>query len=220
MKKVILRTLLTLAALVAIFVGVNLKASLHYLGFNTSIKKTTEQSISKQDYSKIVAKAKELFTYAKAQGYDTSVFFIINMEENSGKPRFFVYDWNLQKITKSKLVAHGRCNETALKGRKYSNVVGGGCTSLGRYKVANPYQGKFGLAYKLFGLDSSNSNAFERFVVLHSHECVPNSSVDPYPICQSDGCPTVSPQFINELATIIDQRKLAVLLEIFDDKNQ
>jgi hypothetical protein len=43
-----------------------------------------------------------------------------------------------------------------------------------------------------------DNNAFKRFVVLHSHECVPETEVQDE-ICQSDGCPTVSPQFLQQL---------------------
>jgi hypothetical protein len=115
----------------------------------------------------------------------------------------------------SGLVTHGRCNEWWLEGRKYSNTQGSGCTSLGRYKVGAAYQGRFGLAYKLHGLDSSNSNAFSRYVVLHAHTCVPQAeTVDE--ICQSDGCPTVSPLFLQRLSTFLDKKVSPTLLWVFD----
>jgi hypothetical protein len=94
-------------------------------------------------------------------------------------------------------------------------VVGIGCTSLGKYKIGNSYTGKWGYSYKLHGLDSSNNNAFERTVVLHSHSCVPESEVDD-DICQSNGCPTVSPNMLGELKTIINNSKKPVLLWIYD----
>jgi hypothetical protein len=72
------------------------------------------------------------------------------------------------------------------------------------------------LAYKLHGQDSTNSNAFKRYVVLHAHECVPAGEVDPYPICQSDGCPTVSPAYLKKLAATIDGSPRPILLWIFD----
>ena len=113
-------------------------------------------------------------------------------------------------------MAHGRCNKDWLKGRQYGNDVGCGCTSLGRYKIGNPYNGRFGRAYKLHGLDSTNSNAFKRYVVLHSYTAVPDAEVHPLPICQSDGCPMVSAAFLQKLATIIDQSKQPILLYTFD----
>jgi len=71
---------------------------------------------------------------------------------------------------------------------------GCGCSPLGKYKIGNLYYGRFGLAYKLYGLDKTNNNAFRRFVVLHSHECVPETE-EQNEICQSDGCPTVTTIF-------------------------
>jgi hypothetical protein len=84
----------------------------------------------------------------------------------SGQNRFFIYDITKDTIRNSGLVTHGRCNEMWLDGRKYSNTPGCGCTSLGKYKIGNSYMGRFGLAYKLYGLDKTNNNAFKRFVVL------------------------------------------------------
>ena len=102
-----------------------------------------------------------------------------------------------------------------LEGRKYSNVPGCGCTSLGKYKVGYSYSGTFGLAYKLHGLEKTNSNAFKRYVVLHSHECVPEYPVGD-DICQSDGCPTVSPGFLKEIKPLIASSPKPVLLWIFE----
>ena len=142
--------------------------------------------------------------------------FFIDMSIPSGKPRFFVYDLRKNAVVMEGLVTHGRCNQNWLTGRKYGNTVGCGCTALGRYKIDNPYQGRFGLAYKLTGLDTTNSNAYARFVVLHSMQCVPETAVDPYPICQSDGCPTVSPGFLQQLTVDIDGSQQPVLLWIFE----
>ena len=168
---------------------------------------TTQNSISN-------ATINEALQFCKGKQFNTEVAFLINMEIESGENRFFVVDLASKKILKSGLVTHGRCNQNWLVGRKYGNAVGCGCTSLGKYKIGKPYHGRFGLAYKLYGLDSTNNNAFARFVVLHSHECVPEKEVAPAPICQSDGCPTVAPAFLKELAAVIDKSERPVLLWI------
>ncbi len=133
----------------------------------------------------------------------------------SGQNRFFVYNLKKDTLQNSGLVTHGSCNQYWLEGRKYGNTVGCGCTSLGKYKVGHSYNGRFGLAYKLYGLDKTNDKAFERFVVLHSHECVPETEVKD-DICQSDGCPTVSPGFLQYLKPIINASKKPVLLWIYE----
>lgn len=159
------------------------------------------------------ASAKE---FVANNGFNSSFCFMIDMSLESGSNRFFVYDLQKDSILQSGLVTHGRCNQDWLTGRKYGNEVGCGCSSLGKYKVGISYKGRFGLAYKLHGLDSTNSNAFKRYVVLHSHSCVPNQEVSPAPICQSDGCPTVSPSFLTQLAVRLDQSEKPVLLWMYE----
>lgn len=154
--------------------------------------------------------------FASANKYNTQTGFLIDMSLSSGENRFFVLDLDKDSVLDAGLVTHGRCNENWLKGRKYSNGIGSGCTSLGRYKIGASYTGKFGLAYKLHGLDSSNSNAFKRYVVLHSHDCVPENETHPFPLCQSDGCPTVSPAFLKKLQKIIDASSKPIVLWIFE----
>lgn len=170
-------------------------------------------SALKEKLNAVALRAKQ---YAALQGFNTGFCFLADMGIASGKPRFFVYDLKKHAVSLEGLVTHGRCNQDWLSGRKYGNAVGCGCTSLGKYKIANAYHGKFGLAYKLNGLDSTNSNAYSRFVVLHSHQCVPENPVDPSPICQSDGCPTVSPGFLQQLSALIDNSGKPVLLWIFE----
>lgn len=154
-------------------------------------------------------------TFVKQKGFDTSVTFLIDMSMPASHKRFFIYDLARNTIQNSGLVTHGNCNQYWLEGRKYGNEVGCGCTSLGKYKIANSYYGRFGLAYKLHGLDKTNSNAFKRYVVLHAHSCVPDTEV-PEEICQSNGCPTVSPQFLEKLTTVIKNSGKPVLLWIYD----
>ena len=162
--------------------------------------------------------AGNILPFAKRNNYNTNICFLVNMNIASGTNRFFVYDLNKDSVADAGLVTHGRCNENWLSGRKYDNKIGCGCTSLGKYRIGKPYQGKFGLAYKLHGLDSTNNNAFKRFVVFHAQRCVPDEEVNPYPICQSDGCPTVSPAFLTKLASIIDASPKPILLCIVDDQ--
>lgn len=159
--------------------------------------------------------ANQLKEYINQRNYNKEYCFIINMGLPSGSSRFFIYDLKKNNTSDSGVVTHGRCGQLWMEGRKYSNETGSGCTSLGHYKIGNSYSGKFGLAYKLYGLDSTNSNAFQRYVVLHSHACVPEKEV-PTEICQSDGCPTVSPGFLKKLQQKIDASPKPVLLYIYE----
>ena len=185
---------------------------------NTNRKGTAPAAIIKpaDEEQKVQNYAHQLLAYAKQKKYATDIAFFIDMKAHSGSKRFYVYSLSKNKIIHKGLVTHGNCGEAFLTGRRYGNTVGCNCSSLGKYKIGNRYYGRFGLAYKLHGLESSNNKAFERFVVLHAHSCVPDDEVQPYPICQSNGCPTVSPGFLQTLATYIDKSKKPLLLWMYE----
>ena len=164
---------------------------------------------------KLQEKAFTLKKFAESKTYNNSLCFLVDMSIASGSNRFFVYDLKKDSILLSGLVAHGSCDDGFSSEASFSNKVNSGCSSLGRFKIGNAYNGNFGIAYKLHGLDSSNNNAFKRFVVLHSYECVPEQETYPVPICNSRGCPMVSPGFMEKLKPIINASKKPILLWIF-----
>ena len=137
------------------------------------------------------------------------------MKIPSGKKRFFVYNIEKDSVETAGLVTHGSGSDKETDELYFSNIPNSNCTSLGRYKIGGSYNGKFGSAFKLYGLDKTNSKAFERFVVLHAHSCVPEGEVDPLPICESWGCPTVSPTFLTALKKYIDKADKAIILWIY-----
>ncbi|MBX2924913.1 MAG: murein L,D-transpeptidase catalytic domain family protein [Chitinophagaceae bacterium] len=182
----------------------------------TNAGKVTVSAADSTAIKKLTGFSSSLSAFAATKKYNTRTGFLIDMSLSSGENRFFIMDLEKDSVVNAGLVTHGRCNENWLNGRKYSNETGSGCTSLGRYRIGASYQGRFGLAYKLHGLDSTNSNAFRRYVVLHSHDCVPDNETHPLLICQSDGCPTVSPSFLKKLQQIINASEKPVVLWIHE----
>jgi hypothetical protein len=148
--------------------------------------------------------------------FNSRYCFLVDMGIASGYNRFYIYDLQSKSIVHTGLVANGSSNYNRGDSVVFSNEIGSNCTAPGKYKIGKPYFGKFGLAYKLYGLDKTNSNAFNRFVVLHSHSCVPDIETAPGFICKSWGCPTVSPLFLNSLKTYIEKSQQPILLWIFN----
>lgn len=169
----------------------------------------------KLEFEKINARALEIRTFIDKNSYSKNFCFLLDMNLPSGRNRFFIYDLNKKKIVEQGLVAHGSCNTAYLETAKFSNTPNCGCSSVGRYKIGNPYHGRFGKAYKLYGLDSTNSNAFKRNIVLHGYECISDNEVYPQPVCNSLGCPMVSFEFLNKAGKYIEQSKKPILLWIF-----
>jgi hypothetical protein len=153
--------------------------------------------------------------FVNARGFNSKHCFLLDMRLPSGSNRFFVYNLDKDSVEIAGLVAHGSGIGNNTDTTTFSNTPNSYCTSLGRYKIGNSYNGKFGLAYKLYGLDKTNSKAFDRFVVLHAHACVPNDEVAPSTICESWGCPTVAPAFLTQLKTYLDRSEEPILLWIY-----
>ncbi len=172
----------------------------------------TIASINTDSPDVINRKMQEAKQFCRANGYDTTTCFLLDLSIHNGRKRFFVCDMQRNSVINSGLVTHGHCRTRYLSNVLYSNKPGCGCSSAGKYRVGNFYKGRFGDAYKLHGLETSNSNAYSRFIVLHSHSCVPDKEIYPNQICNSEGCTTVSPVFLQQLEKIITSRKRPILL--------
>jgi hypothetical protein len=152
---------------------------------------------------------------AKNSEYNNEIAFFIDMQIKSGENRFFVYNLKENKIVDKGLVAHGSGSETGIENQlKFGNVPNSNTTSLGKYTIGHHYVGKFGKAYKLYGLDKTNSKAFDRFIVLHYYDKVPYEQ-QLEPICNSLGCPMVNEKFFNRLEKILDASEKKILLSIY-----
>jgi hypothetical protein len=166
--------------------------------------------------NKLKQLAAEARRFTKNNGYNTGTCFLLDLSISSGKSRFFVYDLAKDSVLEQGLVTHGHCYDTHSNKVRFSNTPGCGCSSSGKYKLGNKYNGRFGMAYKLIGLDSTNSNAVKRFVVMHAHTCVPDKEVYPQEICRSEGCTTVSPAFLKKLDARIHRSPKPMLLWVFN----
>lgn len=111
---------------------------------------------------------------------------LIDMARPSSQERLQVMDLQRMKPVLQTRVMHGK-HSGSLFAAHFSNQIGSNKTSLGRYVVVGEYKGKFGQAYRLAGLDNSNSNALARSIVLHSSKWVSTDRIG-----RSQGCPAVS----------------------------
>jgi len=145
----------------------------------------------------------------------TAYCFLIDMSLPSGRNRFFVVDLKKNSIIFAGLVAHGSCNETFLAHPRFSNAAKSGCSSLGKYSVGRFYVGKYGKSYRLAGLDNTNSRAYDRAVVIHGYDCVPDQEIYPRVLCNSLGCVMVSYKFFNRLSSLINGSGKPILLWVY-----
>ena len=187
-----------------------------------NIEKAKSSHISRQtnhveppNYSMVQLHAVQLKSYLQKNKFNEEICFLVDMKMPPGKNRFFVYDFTKDSVVDKGLVTHGGGSQTASDTLRFSNVSNSNATSIGKYKIGNEYTGRFGTAFKLYGLNKTNSAAFNRFVVLHAHSCVPEQEVFPAAICTSLGCPTVAPTFLSKLKTYINNSEKPILLWIY-----
>lgn len=100
---------------------------------------------------------------------------VLDFSEHSSRPRFHVVDRANAQIVQSFLVAHGNGSEGPTHegyADIFSNVPDSETSSLGLYLTGATYvsaEPGHGLSMRLHGLSASNSNAFERLIVVHGH---------------------------------------------------
>lgn len=178
---------------------------------------SSKSEIIALDSVKLISKLNELSTFIKKNNtYNSDIVMLMDMNLPSNQYRYFVYNLKNKSLIKQGIVAHGiGSNAKQAKDMKFSNVPNSLCTSLGKYSIGYSYDGQFGKAYKLHGLDTTNDNAFKRYIVLHRYKKVPYEP-QTKPIFNSEGCPMVSEKFFLELETIIDGSKKPILLYIYN----
>ena len=186
---------------------------------NTSLgeKSTIRKSFSQTE------KAKEALEYCRAQGFNTDFCILADMRIHSGKDRMFIWNFNNSSIDQSGLCSHG-CGDSPHSGDEtktapiFSNIPDSHLSSLGKYKIGKRGYSNWGINvnYKLHGLETTNKNAYERLIVLHSWESVSNTPVYPSGTPEGWGCPAVS----NDMMKILDKKLKAtskpVLLWVFN----
>lgn len=126
---------------------------------------------------KVLALAERGYLYARAHNLaDSPVTIIVDFSLPSSEKRLWLYDLDRHKTLLSTYVSHGKGSGLE-EPYKFSNSKNSHKSSLGFFKVLNTYNGKHGLSLKLQGLESSNSSALTRGIVLHSANYVTPSYI-------------------------------------------
>ena len=122
----------------------------------------------------------------------------------SRERRFSLIDIEGGKVEHMWLVAHGKGSDLTNTGfvQRFSNDPGSNASSRGAYVTATPYYGKHGRSQRLVGLDSENSMALERAIVIHGADYVDPTMIDEHGrIGRSFGCFAVED---SEIATVMN----------------
>lgn len=157
--------------------------------------------------------------FCRLHKLDTSVAFLFNAAGHSGRKRFFIYDLQKNRVMRSSLCCHGMGGKSTCASPDFSNERGSNCTSLGKYRTGERAYSRYGIHvhYKLHGLERTNSNAYDRTVVLHSFDPVPEHEIYPsyLPMGWSLGCPVISNSTMMYADSLLKSKKRPVLLWVY-----
>ena len=156
-------------------------------------------SISDQ-HRKVLAVAKDQLARNRARLWRTDMVGVADFALPSSLPRFHFAD--LEKgAVRSFLVAHGKGSDPEHDGflKTFSNVPDSLATSRGAYVTYEWYKGKYGTSIRLGGIDSDNSNALERAIVLHPAWYANEDMLEKWgKLGRSDGCFAMGEADFNE----------------------
>lgn len=191
-----------------------------FVSYAQSAQSDTVVVSSSDIAQRLKRKALSAKLYCEEEGFSTNYCFLVDFSIHSGKKRFFVWDFKGDSIKYSSLCCHGYGKGSTLRKPVYSNVEGSYCSSLGKYKVGARSYSKWGINvhYKMHGLEATNSNAFKRYIVLHSHTPIPAEEVYPKHLALglSQGCPVICDEAMRAADALLKVEKHPVLLWIYE----
>ena len=160
----------------------------------------------------------EIQSYCKRNGYSTEYCLLTDFSKPSGIKRFYIYSFKEGKIVHKSLCAQGLGVNYNIFKSTFSNEIGSNYSSLGKYRVGG-LRGmtniRFAKGYTLYGLDSTNSNALVRGILIHNG----NLGFETFPLpCLpvSKGCFGVSTSMMNHIEEIKKQSDKPILLYAYN----
>ena len=167
--------------------------------------------------SRVALRAKALAEYCQREGYNTHVALFVDLSRHSGCHRFVAWDFERNRPMFTAPVSHGSGSQRSHVRSAYarvSNEDGSHLSSVGRAVVAERYEGRYGVAYRLDGLDATNSNIRSRCIVLHGWKHTTSFAIYPIPTVGSFGCPVLSQRMMARVDALLVKEQ-RVVIEIF-----
>ncbi len=155
-----------------------------------------------------LTKALTYFKANKSKIANKNYMTVIDMSQHSSKKRMYVINMRTGSVATYQ-TSHGKGSDTNNDGyaERFSNTPGSNATSLGFYLTGPTYYGSNGLSLRMHGLESTNSNAYSRAVVMHGADYV-----KPGWTGRSWGCPAIERKYVN---TLIPSLKGGTLMYIY-----
>ena len=166
-------------------------------------------------------KANQAKNFCASNHLNTDFFILIDLNRHSGLKRFYVWDFNKNKIRESYLVSHGCGNSTYASDKTkekpaFSNENDSHCSSIGKLIIGERGVSDWGInvKYLLHGQDATNNNATKRAIVFHSWEKITDEEIYPNGTLEGWGCPAISNSAMIQMDKLIQNSNKKVLMWI------
>lgn len=174
------------------------------------------------DHERTARMAAEAFSFCKKNDFNQQFVLLADMRLHSGVNRLVVWDFKTDSIRWTMLVGHG-CGEYpwgsdhTKENPLFSNVPESHCSSLGKYRIGERGYSSWGIGikYLLYGLESTNSKALARTIVLHGWDQMEDTEPWPKGSPEGWGCPTVSNSSMRRLDSLLKLSERPVLLWMY-----
>jgi hypothetical protein len=136
---------------------------------------------------------------------------VVDFSLPSKQPRFFLVDVATGEVERSWLVSHGKGSDPNGTGmvERFSNMPGSNASSRGAYLTANTYVGQHGRSQRLIGLDTDNSMALDRAIVIHGAAYVSEAmAARQGRIGRSQGCFAFEPGVVGEVMAALGEGRM------------
>lgn len=166
--------------------------------------------------------AMQVRSFCARNKMNTDICLLADMSVHSGKQRMVVWDFKKDTIICAGLVSHG-CGshpwgrDDSKNKPVFSNQQDSHCSATGKYRIGERGYSQWGIhvKYLMHGLETSNSNALRREIVLHGWDAIADEEIFPSGTPEGWGCPAVSNRFMTTLDNLLKVTKKPVLLWIY-----
>lgn len=150
----------------------------------------------------IYEKAVRVYASKRTQLQNPRFVTVVDFSKRSNQKRFFLFDLAKDRMNNF-LTSHGSGSDPAHSGiaTAFSNDDESKKSSVGVYLTMGTYSGKHGYSLRLRGLDPSNSQAFDRLIVVHGANYV---NEEKKIAGRSHGCFALDPKLVRD---VIDRIK-------------
>ena len=164
--------------------------------------------------SALVKKGLTQLPWLKRNGFSQRYLLLADLSLPMNEYRLFLIDLEKQTVLLRSVMAHGSGRGSTIEEAVCSNEPGSNCSSLGRYRFGENYNGRWGNSFRLHGMDPGNNRALQRAIVFHYYQYMTDDP-ESGSLYYSQGCPMVPKSTYLKVKKIVESESQPLVLWIY-----